>query len=160
MKLIYKYIDDIDIDQKIEDKIDGDSGYFIEYYFGSIYGQYTTELIDKLYDKGVDFSILFNLTLWHRKIDILNEYVKYLFFIKGKYMNSDTKINLNFNLNISEQIKEMRSIIIKNENTDNIEEIIKNYYISLEPNKFNLSKNNSEYKKNNYPAIKKRFFKV
>ena len=75
-------------------------------------------------------------------------------------MNSDTKINLNFNLNISEQIKEMRSIIIKNENTDNIEEIIKNYYISLEPNKFNLSKNNSEYKKNNYPAIKKRFFKV
>ena len=157
---IYKYIDDIDIDQKIEDKIDGDSGYFIEYYFGSIYGQYTTELIDKLYDKGVDFSILFDLTLWHRKIDILNEYVKYLFFIKGKYMNSDTKINLNFNLNISEQIKEMRSIIIKNENTDNIEEIIKNYYISLEPNKFNLSKNNSEYKKNNYPAIKKRFFKV
>ena len=75
-------------------------------------------------------------------------------------MNSDTKINLNFNLNISEQIKEMRSIIIKNENTDNIEEIIKNYYISLETNKFNLSKNNLENKKNNYPTIKKRFFKV
>ena len=51
-----------------------------------------------------DLSALFDTNLWHKNIDVLNEYVKLKYFIKKKYKRDFV---LNEDLDIYEQIRKV-----------------------------------------------------
>ena len=127
----YKKIDLIKIEDKIRENIDGESGYFLEFFFGKIFNKYTVELMDQLIKEKVDLSVLFDTNLWHKKIDVLIEYVKLKYFLVKKYKNNKSDFEkLNEDLEINEQIKEMQNIIREKENSKDIEECIKLFFLS------------------------------
>jgi len=154
----FKNIDLIQINDEFLKNIDGESGFFFEFFFGKIFNKYTVELMDRLIMEKEDLSALFDTSLWHKNIDVLNEYVKLKYFIKKKYKRDFV---LNEALDIYEQIKEMQSIISKNENSVDIDEPIKKFFLSDEVDENlngklfmkNEPKNNiQKYKINRYYA--------
>jgi len=153
---IYKSIDDINLKEKSEREKEGDSGFFLEYFFGKINCKYTTEIIDKLIKNRIDLSVLLDINLWHKKIETLKDYVKYKYFINEKYQNTSPLLNLDIN----EQIKEMKNLIFKNEKSDNIEDIIEKFYTPIQTHNTDTDNHSTKIKKDDYPGIKKRFFKI
>lgn len=81
----------------------GDSGYFIEYFFGKINNEYTIAVIDEI-EKSSNLSKLLNAKLWHKEISTLKEYVK----LKSIFFHSFPKEYIDNNLNIYDQIKVMK----------------------------------------------------
>ena len=126
----YKNIDLIKINDDFLGYVDGETGFFIEFFFGKIFNKYTVELMDKLIKQKEDLSVLLDANLWHKKIGILNEYVKLKYFIVKKYKNIKTDFVKNKDLNIYEQIREMQEIINKKENSIDINETIKKLFLS------------------------------
>ena len=148
----------MNLTDEIVRNMNGETGYFLEFFFGKILNKYTIELMDQLIKEKVDLSVLLNTNLWHKKIELLNEYVKLKYFIVNKYKNDRIDFEKLKNFNIYEQIKEMKELIIKKEGSNDIEKIIKKFFMSDDDNSIrnniimkNEPKNTiSKYKINRY----------
>ena len=131
---IYKDITEIDITEI--DKSTGDSGYFLEFYFGKIGDEYTIDILDELENK-INFGILLDTKIWHKEMNKLKEYIRLKKYIYDKNM----KIAINDDNNIDDQINEMKTLIFKEEKISeekdliNVEKVKYNYF---DENKFEL----------------------
>ena len=87
---------------------DGDSGHFIEYFFGECKYGYIIHLIEKMIIGKINLNLLFNKSLWKEKINILRNYVelKYLIFHERKEL-----LNNLYNDNIEKEISILENII-------------------------------------------------
>ena len=103
-KNIYKNAYEIENENNNISNIKGDSGYFIEYFLGTINGEYMIAIIDNIENK-TNLCKLLDHKLWHQKISILKEYVK----LKSIFLDLYPEIIINNNLTIYEQIELMKS---------------------------------------------------
>ena len=119
----YGDLENVIINIKNLDELEGDSGYFLEYFFGKVYDEYITELIDKIQNK-TSLGVLLNSKLWHTDNNILIEYVKLKYYFINKYTSEELKVDED--LNIDGQIKEIKIIIGKKDDKyeDNIKEFM------------------------------------
>ena len=117
---IYKNINDILDDEKLDNFV-GDSGYFIEYFFGKINNRYALPLIDKI-EKKTKLGKLLDSQLWHKNISIFKDYIK----LKSIYCEYFPENEKYYNISIYEEIELMKKeIIAKNIKLEN-EELNKN----------------------------------
>ena len=106
---IFKDIDELNI-QDI-DKSTGDSGYFLEYYFGKVKNEYIVDILDD-YENKMNLGILLDVNLLHKRINEFKHYIEL-----SKYM-IDNKINMLINNNnLKDQIEQMERIIAENRKT-------------------------------------------
>ena len=93
------------------DQENGDSGYFIEYYFGKIDNVYTMKIIDNI-EKDCNLGLLLDASLWHKNIELFKEYIKLNQDIINHYkdkINIDEDLDLpNQIINIKQQIEEIK----------------------------------------------------
>ena len=89
--------------EKNFDSLKGDSGYFIEYFFGKINNEYTIAVIDRI-EISSNLSKLLNPELWHKDISTFKEYVK----LKSIFFHSFPEVYIDNNLNLYDQIKMMK----------------------------------------------------
>ena len=106
---LFKNIDELHPFDIIESR--GDSGYFLEYYFGKINNEYIVDIIDELEDK-INLGVLLDNKLWHNKIDIFKEYIT----LKKYIHDNNIELIINENNNIFEQIQEIKKFISENKN--------------------------------------------
>ena len=93
----------------------GDSGYYLEFFFGTINNKTVMELIDNIEEK-TNLGILLNVDLWHN-ISYLIKFIELRNEIVEKSIDQNM-INLGHNIN--EQIFEMRKLLDKkNKEEDN-----------------------------------------
>ena len=108
----------LDIKEVIDDEefpiYNGDSGFLIEYFFGKIGKNFTTNIIEKLEDK-INLGFLLDTKLWHKDMSTLNEYIELRHDV-WKYYNG--KIQINEEANINEQIIDIKVQISKYEMID------------------------------------------
>lgn len=91
----------------------GDSGYFLEFFFGVIKDKSVMDLLDDIEEK-TDLGVLLNVDLWHNNY-LLNNFVELRYEIVQKSI--DQKM-INLNHNIIEQIKEMRYLLYGNDDCE------------------------------------------
>ena len=104
-KDLYKNINEIIDDPQIEiEKEVGDSGYFMEYFFGKIENKYTMKIVDEIETKCYLGALLEPL-LWHTNIYIVKEYIRLKYKICQEYGN---KIKINEDSDLKGQIEEMK----------------------------------------------------
>ena len=103
---IYKDINAI-LDGENPDNYVGDSGYFIEYFFGKINNRYTLPLIDDI-EKKTKLSKLLDPQLWHKNISTFKEYIK----LKSIYCEYFPENEKYYNISIYEEIESMKKEII------------------------------------------------
>ena len=89
-------------------KIDGESGYFLEYHLGKIHDIYTCFIIDDIEDETY-LGVLLDSKLWHKELPILNKYVELKYIILKNYK----EIIIDDTLDINQQISLMKNIIDK-----------------------------------------------
>ena len=93
----------------------GDSGYFLEFFFGVIKDKSVMDLLDDIEEK-TDLGVLLNVDLWHNN-SLLNNFVELRYEIVQKSI--DQKM-INLNHNIIEQIKEMRYLLYGNDDCETV----------------------------------------
>ncbi len=146
---IYKDINELKITEI--NKSTGDSGYFLEYYFGKINNEYIVDILDE-YENKIYLGILLDSNLLHKKIKEFQSYIRL-----QKYMIDN---NLNFfidnNNNIMEQIKQMELIIMKNGKRT---EGINSSELKVEYNFFNDNKDNFNFQTTEKNKKKKKLHK-
>ena len=89
--------------------MEGESGYFIEYFLGTIDDEYTSFLIDEIKNK-TNLGLLLDSKLWHKELPILREYVELKYIILNNYKD----ITIDNKLDIYHQIDIMKKIIDEN----------------------------------------------
>ena len=104
---IFKETNSIQTSEEINRYV-GDSGYFIEYFFGKIENKYTLNLIDNV-ENRTNLNKLLDAELWHKDLETFKEYIKLKYII----VNYSPKIIINDKLNIKEQLKEMKFKLIE-----------------------------------------------
>ena len=90
------------------DTFDGDSGFLIEYFLGKIENYYTFQLIDNI-EKRTNLSVLLDSKLLHTDLNTFREYIKLKIIISQLL----PKMEINKELNISQQIDIMKTKILK-----------------------------------------------
>ena len=159
--IIFKQNDDFESIESF-DNIVGDSGYFIEYYFGKIYEEYTISLIDNIENK-TNLGMLLTPSLWHKNIKLFQEYIKLKTILVTRLSNEtyDKKLNIN------EEILEMKKLILskksRHENIFILDEKLKQYedncYIDEQFRDIitSLKSRKAMDKKRNIPNLKGKF---
>ena len=104
------------VDFKILRKSKGDSGYFLEFFFGKIDNEYTLDVIEEIEDE-TQLGVLLNANLWHREIDLFKRFIK----LKKYLFDNNIRETINNNNAISEQINEMEILIQKEKDNLNKE---------------------------------------
>ena len=103
----------------------GDSGYYLEYYFGDYNNFSITSIIDILKEKSnINFAILLDTNLWHFRIEALQ---KYVYFKYIELILSSPCIFIEEKLSIEEQnkiLEEKIMALIKKEEEKNTTTII------------------------------------
>jgi hypothetical protein len=110
---IYKDINELDITEI--KKSTGDSGYFLEYYFGKINNEYLIDILDD-YENKIYLGILLDLNLLHKKMNEFHDYIK----LKKYMIDNGINKSINDNTNIKEQIDQMKNIIDKEKGSEEI----------------------------------------
>ena len=151
--IIFKDI--IEINQyKNADDIKGDSGYFLEYFLGSINDVYILSVIDTIEEK-TNLSKLLDSKLWHKEISIFKEYLKLLsIFI---VLFPEEKVDNN--LTIYDQIKLMKAKLGEEEAKLDEKENDENTKIEADLNKIIDEKFKIIWKKRKNNKIVKRIEK-
>ena len=159
--LIFKQNDDFESIESF-DNIVGDSGYFIEYYFGKIYEEYTISLIDNIENK-TNLGMLLTPSLWHKNIKLFQEYIK----LKTILVTRLSNVTYDKKPNINEEILEMKKLILskkpRHENIFILDEKLKQYedncYIDDQFRDIitNLKSRKAMDKKRNIPNLKGKF---
>lgn len=95
-----------------DQECEGDSGHFLEYFFGECKYGYIIHLIEKMILGKVNLNFLYNKRLWKEEIDVLKKYIelKYLIYHEKKEF---LKEMINFK-DITEEISYLEKIIISN----------------------------------------------
>ena len=95
-----------------DEDCDGDSGHFLEYFFGECKYGYIIHLIEKMILGKVNLNFLYNKRLWKEDINVLKKYVelKYLVYHENKEFLKDM---INFK-DITEEISYLENIIKSN----------------------------------------------
>ena len=90
----------------------GDSGYFLEFFFGTIGNENVIDVIDEIKDK-TNLGILLNVELWNKNISHLRQYIelKYEFIQKSLDQNQ-----IDLNNDIFKQIDQMEDILSNGDN--------------------------------------------
>ena len=161
MRLVEKYFSPDQFNNLYEIKVlseeEGESGFFLEYHFGDIYGITVLEIIDKMQFK-TSMGVLLDSKLWQYKIGLINEYIKLKYFIvenkleEEKKENKPTKnekvSNESNEFKINREIEKMKNIITKKykDTSKKIEDIIKDFFIEK---KNDTDTNNKSIKENN-----------
>ena len=104
---LFKYLEEVNYEDIKE--IEGESGYFIEYFLGTIDDEYTSFLIDEIKNK-TNLGLLLDSKLWHKELPILREYVELKYIILNNYKD----ITIYNKLDIYHQIDIMKKIIDEN----------------------------------------------
>lgn len=99
---INQIIDNLDVE-----KINGDSGYFLEYFFGKIDDEYTTRIIDQIEDKTY-LGVLLDSNLWHKNIKTLKHFVELKYYIVNYYKGKEL---IDENSGIEKQIEKMKEML-------------------------------------------------
>ena len=132
---LFKYLEEVNYEDINE--IEGESGYFIEYFLGTIDDEYTSFLIDEIKNK-TNLGLLLDSKLWHKELPILREYVELKYIILNNYQD----ITIDNKLDIYHQIDIMKKIIdennIKNEINNKIEDKFKELEQILKNKKNNI----------------------
>ena len=103
-KNLYQDVNEIIKNQEnILGESNGDSGFFIEYFFGKIEGQYTNQIIDEI-EKHCYLGALLEPIFWHKNISKIKEFIKLKYKI---YKHFGNLIKINEELNLENQINEM-----------------------------------------------------
>ena len=105
--------EDEDITKIMKDEdCDGDSGYFLKYFFGECKYGYIINLIEKMILGKVNLNLLYDQKLWKEEIDILKKYIelKFLIFHENKELLKD----MIFYKDIKEEISSLENIIKSN----------------------------------------------
>ena len=84
----------------------GDSGYFIEYFFGKIDGEYIVDILDE-YENKTNFGLLLNSQLWHKGITQFKYYIK----LKKYIIDNNIIYSEKDNNSINEEINQMKNMI-------------------------------------------------
>jgi len=84
----------------------GDSGYYLEYYFGEIGNYSITSILDNIKNQ-TNLGALMNSELWCKKLDILKNYVYY------KYLSIQYQIKVNEDLSLEAQINYLKNELSK-----------------------------------------------
>ena len=148
---IFKDIDELGIGE-IEDS-KGESGYFLEYFFGKINDQYILDILDE-YENKINLGILLDANLLHKRINEFREYIRLQKYLVDENINALITAN-----NITEQIVQMKNRILKREKTSekkNSFEISKIEFNFLKENKDDLK--DKEVKKKRKPKYKGSIF--
>ena len=149
---LFKDIRELDIFEIIDST--GDSGYFLEFFFGKIDGEYTLDILDELENK-INLGILLNSKLWHKGMEIIREFLQL-----KKYLISKGIISIfNESNDIYAQIDEMKEIIKNNEkNSDKTNSFFqqKINHNSFNENHFELLNQNNKEKKKKKPSKYKK----
>ena len=148
---IFKDIDELAIGE-IEDS-KGESGYFLEYFFGKINDQYILDILDE-YENKINLGILLDANLLHKRINEFREYIRLQKYLVDENINVLITAN-----NITEQIVQMKNRILKREKTSekkNSFEISKIEFNFLKENKDDLK--DKEVKKKRKPKYKGSIF--
>ena len=87
---------------------DKDAGYFLEYFIGECEYGFYSELIDKMLLENINLNFIFDINLWHTKIEIMRNYIrlKYIVFKYNKNLLNTKKYS-----NIDEELKDLDAII-------------------------------------------------
>lgn len=131
-----------DIHQILNEEIEespGESGYFIEYFFGKIDGYYTVDLLDK-YENETNLGLLLNSYLWHKGINQLKNYIK----LKKYIIDNNVIYSMKENNNINEEINQMENIVSNMQNNSKENQLFKKSKI-----KHNFFKDNKQFLLNN-----------
>ena len=112
------------------DIINGNSGYFLEYFLGSINDVYTLSIIDSIEEKA-NLSKLLEPKLWHKEISIFKEYIKLL----SIFISLFPEEKLDNNLTIYGQIKLMKKKLGEEESKSDEKGAEENIKIEAELNK-------------------------
>ena len=96
-----------DLSKIIHSESTGDSGYFLEFFFGFINNEYTLNILEDIEDH-TNLGILLDTNLWHKRISDFQKYVELKYYIIN---NSIDQEKINLDLNITEQINQMKNII-------------------------------------------------
>ena len=124
----YQYVDINKIPiENIKNNSDGESGYFLEYFFGDVYKIPVIELLDKMQNKIDNLGNLLNAKIWHSDIKILIEYLKLKYYIIN---NELEKEEMEKNRCLHSEIDNMKKIIINSckDSSINYEDKIKIFY--------------------------------
>jgi hypothetical protein len=96
---LFEYIKNIDnssFEKLFNDKKSGDSGYFLEFFFGEIEEKNVKDIIDEIEEK-TNLGILLDVDLWHNKIVILKKFVELRYKIINTFIDLK-EINLDYNI--------------------------------------------------------------
>ena len=127
------------------DRLNHDSGHFLEYFFGKCRSGYIIDLLDILLFYDVNMSFLYNKELFNKNIDILRRYIelKYLVFKEKKILLNSIKSQT-----IDEEILTLEKIVNDNKIVVSIE---KDNEPNLPPKL--LQKNNKKFLKEKEKSI-------
>lgn len=88
---------------------DGDSGQFLEYFFGECKYGYIIHLIEKMILGKVNLNFLYNKRLWKEEINVLRKYIELKYLINHENKNF-LKDMINFK-DITEEISYLENVI-------------------------------------------------
>ena len=118
---IFLCLDEIsynDFPKLIQKGASGDSGYYLEYFFGKINNKYVMDIIDEIWEK-TNLGILLDVDLWNKNNKIFREFLALKYEIIKESID-ETQIDLDSD--IIQQINQMKEMLFKknNVNKDNI----------------------------------------
>ena len=130
LRLVYKeYIEDqyFALDKGVytfKKDLDGESGSFLEFFLGEVFGIATIEIIDKL-QNDTSLGFLMDYKLWHNGTKTITEYIKLKFFIINNNIIYDNDKNLP---DIYAEIEYMKNLIEKHGSNSDLDNKIKMFY--------------------------------
>ena len=130
LRLVYKeYIEDqyFTLDKGVytfNKDSDGESGSFLEFFLGEVFGIATIEIIDKL-QNVTSLGFLMDYKLWHNGTKTITEYIKLKFYIINNNIIYD---NGKIITDIYDEIKYMKNLIEKHGSNSNMESKLKMFY--------------------------------
>lgn len=121
---IFLCLDDINnniFNKLITKESSGDSGYFLEFFFGKIKNENVFDIIEEIKDK-TNLGILLDVKLWNNNILLFRQYIELKSYFVKKSLDQN---NINLNDDIIQQINKMENIIF-HEQTNNEIIIVEN----------------------------------
>ena len=103
---------------------DGESGSFLEFFLGDVFGIATIELIDKL-QNDTSLGFLIDYKLWHNETKTITEYIKLKFYIINNNIIYDKDKNIP---DIYAEIEYMKNLIEKHGSNSDFYKKIQMFY--------------------------------
>lgn len=148
----FKKIEEVENEIFTKNDLNGDSGFYLEYYFGIRNGNYVIYMLEDIEDK-TNLSVLLDPKLWNKNIELFQDYVE----LKHKLIYQYNKeILVSEDLPIEKQIEIMNNLISQEINKKNLlgkkrkgeiseEEIIDDKKVKKKNNRRKKKEKNNEF---------------